>query len=193
MTDEQLMGRVNQGERDCLAELFRRYERPLVNFFLRGFGHPSDAEDLVMETFLRVFRYAERFGDSGSFRAWLYCLALNVARDWARRRGRRPEVTASSVSQEWERVEDDHREGDPEAVAARGALVGVVREAIRALPERERAALLLREYQQLSYDEISAALGTSVGSVKMLLLRGRTRLRKRLEADHLAGLMEVCP
>jgi RNA polymerase sigma-70 factor (ECF subfamily) len=192
MTDEQLMGCVNQGERDGLAELFRRYERPLVNFFLRGFGHPADAEDLVMETFLRVFRYADRFGDRGSFRAWLYCLALSVARDWARRRGRRPEITASSVAEEWARVEDDRRDGHPEAMAVRGALVGVVREAVQGLPERERAALLLREYQQLTYEEIAAALETSVGAVKMLLLRGRTRLRKRLEADHMADLMEVC-
>jgi RNA polymerase sigma-70 factor (ECF subfamily) len=193
MTDEQLMGRVNQGERDCLTELFRRYERPMLNFFMRGFGHPSDAEDLVMETFLRVFRYADRFGDRGSFRAWLYCLALSVARDWARRRGRRPEVTASSVSEEWEETQDDRRAGDPEAMAVRGALVGAVREAIHSLPERERAALVLREYQQLSYEEIGAALETSVGSVKMLLLRARTRLRKRLEGDRTVALMEVCP
>jgi RNA polymerase sigma-70 factor (ECF subfamily) len=193
MTDEELMGRVNAGERDALAELFRRYERPLVNFFVRGFGHPTDAEDLTMETFLRVFRYADRFGDRGNFRAWLYCLALSVARDWARRSRRRPEVSASSVGEAWTSVRDTHRDRDPEAMAVRGTMTAVVREAVLGLPERERAALLLREYQQLNYEEISVALGTSVSAVKMLLLRGRSRLRKRLEPDELDVLMEGCP
>lgn len=192
MTDEQLMGRVNAGERDALAELFRRYERPMVNFFVRGFGHPTDAEDLTMETFLRVFRYADRFGDKGSFRAWLYCLALSVGRDWARRSRRRPEVTASSVEEAWVGATDGRRDRDPEAVAVRGAMARVVREAVLALPERERAALLLREYQQLTYEEIAVALGTSLSAVKMLLLRGRARLRKRLEPDQLDVLMEGC-
>jgi RNA polymerase sigma-70 factor (ECF subfamily) len=192
MNDEQLMERVNHGERAALAELFRRHERPLFNFFLRGFGHPEDAEDLAMETLLRVFRYADRFRGPGSFRAWLYCIALSVARDWSRRRRRRPEVTASSVATEWASVEDDGPEGRPEEMAVRGDLAGTVREAVRGLPEKERTALVLREYQQLSYEEIGAALGTSVGAVKMLLHRGRDRLRKRLEAGPLAELMEVC-
>jgi RNA polymerase sigma-70 factor, ECF subfamily len=192
MTDEQLMERANHGERAALAELFRRYERPLFNFFLRGFGHPEDAEDLAMETLLRVFRSADRFRREGSFRVWLYCIALSVARDWARRRGRRPEVTASSVSAEWAGAEDDRPEGRPEEMAVRGDLAGAVREALRSLPEKERAALLLREYQQFSYEEIGAALGTSIGAVKMLLFRGRSRLRRRLEAGYLAEWMVAC-
>lgn len=192
MTDEQLMERVNHGERAALAELFRRHERPLFSFFLRGFGHPEDAEDLAMETLLRVFRYADRFRGRGSFRAWLYCIALSVARDWSRRRRRRPEVTASSVATEWASAEDDGPEARPEELALRGDLAAAVREAVRSLPEKERAALLLHEYQQLSYEEIATALGTSIGAVKMLLLRGRNRLRKRLEGGPMAELMEVC-
>src|SRR5262249_17052790 len=155
---------------------------PLFNFFLRGFGHPEDAEDLAMETLLRVFRYADRFQGHGSFRAWLYCIALSVARDWARRRRRRPEASASSVEAERAGVEDHGPGGRPEEMAVRGDLAGAVREAVRGLPEKERAALVLREYQQLSYEEISVALGASVGAVKMLLHRGRDRLRKRLQA-----------
>jgi RNA polymerase sigma-70 factor (ECF subfamily) len=192
MTDEQLMERVKHGERTALAELFRRHERPLFNFFRRGFGHPEDAEDLAMETLLRVFRNADRFRSGGSFRAWLYCIAVSVARDWSRRRGRRPEVSASSVAEEWAGAEDDRPEGRPEEMAVRGDLAGAVRDALRTLPEKERAALLLREYQQLSYEEIGAALGASLGSVKMLLLRGRRRLRRHLEADYLAEGRELC-
>jgi RNA polymerase sigma-70 factor (ECF subfamily) len=77
-------------------------------------------------------------------------------------------------------------------MAVRGDLAGAVRDALRSLPEKERAALLLREYQQFSYEEIGAALGASVGAVKMLRLRGRGHLRRQLEADYLAEGRELC-
>ena len=192
MNDEQLMERVNQGDREALADLFRRHQRPLYNFFMRGFGHPEDAEDLAMETLLRVFRHADHFRGRGSFKAWLYRLAINVAHDRRRRAGRRPEVTASSVEAKWAALEDERPDCQPEAMALRDDFRGEVRAAVRELPEKERAALLLREYQQLSYAEIGTVLGTSVPAVKMLLLRARGRVRKRLEAGRLMETREVC-
>jgi len=192
MTDEQLMERVNGGDREALSELFHRHQKPLYNFFLRGFGHPQDAEDLAMETLLRVFRHGDHFQGGGSFKAWLYRLALNVSRDRGRRVRRRPEVTASSMEEQWAALEDEREEQQPEAMALRTSFASTVRAAVRELPEKERAALLLREYQQLSYAEIGAALGASLPAVKMLLVRARGRVKKRLEAGRLAETMEVC-
>jgi RNA polymerase sigma-70 factor, ECF subfamily len=190
MSDEQLMERVVQDDREALAELFRRYQGPLYNFFLRSIGRPEDAEDLAMETLLRVFETAPRFR-GGSFRAWIYRLALNILRDRARRLRYRPECLASSIADAWSALEDQRQEGRPEEMALRGDLAARVRDAIRRLPEKERTALILREYQQLSYAEISTALEVSLPSVKMLLLRGREKVRKRLGAGCPAGAAEA--
>lgn len=194
MTDEQLVRKAGEGDREALAELFARYQQPLFAFFTRSFAAPEDAEDLVMDTLLRVFRNAGQFR-GGSFRGWIYQLALNVGRDRLRRVRRRPELLASAVAEEWETVRETRIGGSPEASALRDEWAGGVRAALQALPEKERAALILREYQQLSYLEISVALGASLPCVKMLLLRGRKRLRASLEASPLVreGSREPLP
>lgn len=192
-SDEQLIERVQRGDRPALGELFERYQKPLFNFFQRGFGHAEDAEDLTMETLLRAFRNAGQFRGVGSFKAWLYHLALNVARDRARRTRRRPEVTASGVGEQWALVEDDRREKQPEEMALRSAVGEAVRAAIRDLPERERVVLILREYHELSYTEICAAARMPLPTVKMTLLRARRRVRERLQAaGGRAGAVELC-
>jgi RNA polymerase sigma-70 factor (ECF subfamily) len=184
--DERLMQRVRAGEREALSALFHRHQKPLFNFFLRGCGHTEEAEDLAMETLVRVFQRAEQFR-GGSFKAWMYRMALNVLRDKARSSRRRPEVTASSVETTWALLEDGREEQRPEAMAMRAALAATVREAVHSLPERERTALVLREYQQLTYDEIAAALGASLPAVKMLIFRARERVRKRLGEEPAGG------
>ena len=182
MTDEELVRRAGTGDREALAELFERHQQPLFAFFTRSFAAPEDAEDLAMETLLRIFRHAGQFR-GGSFRGWMYQLALNVGRDRLRRTRRRPELLASAVEAEWEAVPEARAGNSPEIAALRDEWAGGVRAALQELPEKERAALVLREYQQLSYAEIAVALGTSLPCVKMLLLRGRKRLRARLEAS----------
>lgn len=181
VSDEQLMRQAKEGDREALSALFSRYQGPLYNFFLRSCGRVDDAEDLAMETLLRVFRHAEHFSGTGSFRAWIYRLAVNVSHDRARRAKRRPEVLSSVVRERWLGIEDDRPERRPETMALRGDLAEAVRSAVYALPEKERTALLLREYQQLTYAEIALAMGVSLSAVKMLILRGRDRVRKRLE------------
>lgn len=195
MDDERLIERVRGGDREALAELFERYQKPLYNFFLRACCAADDAEDLVMETLLRVHRHADRYTGRGSFRAWLYCLALNACRDRHRRSRRRPEIPASSVEAQWFQVEDPRAATQPELMAVRGSLAAEVRAAVRALPEKERQALVLREYQQLSCAEISEALQTSLPAAKMLLHRARTRLKRQLTAlvvVEVRELGEVC-
>lgn len=194
MTDEELVQRAGEGDRASLSELFVRHQQPLFAFFVRGFAAPEDAEDLAMETLLRVFQNAGRFR-GGSFRGWMYQLALNVGRDRTRRARRRPELLASTVAAEWEAVPEARAAHSPETAVLRHEWAGDVRAALLHLSEKERAALVLREYQQLSYAEIAVALRTSLPCVKMLLLRGRKRLRARLEASPLMrdGVREPLP
>src|SRR3954447_21361741 len=106
VSDEQLMQQAKRGDREALAGLFHRYQGPLYNFYLRSCGRADDAEDLAMETLLRVFRHAERFSGCGSFRAWMYRLAVNLSHDRPRVQRRRPEVLSSSVREAWLGLED---------------------------------------------------------------------------------------
>jgi RNA polymerase sigma-70 factor, ECF subfamily len=192
MTDEELIGRISAGDREALGELFRRHEKPLYNFFLRAGGTAQDAEDQAMETLLRVFRGAAGFRGGSSFRAWLYRIALNVARDRSRSARRRPELLASGLETLWTSLEDD-RGSRPESMALRSDLAAAVRAAVDALPERERNALLLREYQQLSMQEVGTVLGISEAAAKMLICRARKSVRRRLESRPVPDLLEVCP
>jgi RNA polymerase sigma factor (sigma-70 family) len=190
VTDEELIKLAADGDRDALAELFGRHQKPLFNFFLRGFGHCEEAEE-TMETFVRVFQNAARFRGH-SFRAWLYHIAMNALRDRCRKRTRRSEIPASAVSGEWSAVPDLRPDRHPEPVALRSSLVAAVREAVQGLPERERAAVLLAEFEDFSHQEVGVALGMSTAAVKVLLFRTRRRLRKRLEGTAAGGVVELC-
>ena len=184
--DETLLIRYQEGELAAMEELFARYQRPLYGYARRIVKSNELAEDIVQETFIRLCRLRPgQQPEEGKFASWLYTIATNLCRDAFRRSARHPErpitevyeddeapITTDLWSSEQVSVEDEtmrretHRE---------------VRSVIDQLPKRERVAVLLREYQGLAYDEIAEVMGCTVGSVKLLLHRGRRRLRDLLE------------
>lgn len=185
-SDENLLVRYQEGETAAMEELFRRYQKPLYGYIRRMVGSSELAEDTVQETFIRLCRVsAGQRPEEGKFATWLYTIATNLCRDAFRRSARRPErpiteiyedeeapITAGIWSPEPRSVEDETLQRE---------LRREVKAAIGSLPEREKSALLLREYQGLAYDEIADVMGCTTGSVKLLLHRGRKRLRDILE------------
>lgn len=187
-TDEELMARFQNGDSAAMEELFARFQKPLFNFFYRMVGRREIAEDLVQETFLKLCRFGNTFrGSDAKFTTWLYCVAGNQCRDHLRHSARRPETPL-------ENIEDNHSadnmdigpmtsDSSVEDHFMRTELRATIEAAINTLPEKERTAIVLREYQGLEYKEIAQSLGCPIGSVKVLIFRARQRLRDRLKDD----------
>jgi RNA polymerase sigma-70 factor (ECF subfamily) len=167
-TDEDLMRAVTAGDDRALEELCRRYERPLYGFLARHVGR-GDAEDLQQETWLRVVRHAARFDPSRRFSTWLFQIAVNLARDWHRRA--RPEPVDPAAA-------DRSGPDDSAAVAA-----GIDAERLlRALPEPQRAVVLLRLYYDCTEEETATILGCARGTVKSRLHYALERLSRMHDA-----------
>ena len=175
MDDDELMARTAAGEEEAFRLLVERWERPLFSLLYHLTGSLDDTLDLRQETFLRVFAQAGRYRPQGRFRIWLFRIAGNLARSRYRRRR----------ILRWVRF--DPQEHDlpaaaeaPDASVERAELREAVRRALAALPERQREAVVLRRYHDLSYREIAGVLGTSEEAVESLLQRAAGALRREL-------------
>jgi RNA polymerase sigma-70 factor (ECF subfamily) len=179
MDDEALLERARRGDREAFAELVTRHQDGLYTMALRLLGRPEDACDVVQETFMRAYVNLPKLRGV-SVRAWLYRVALNAGNDVHRRRARRPE---DALERDDGKILDlpDPALG-PDAIAEGRERARVVREALLALPVDYRTAVVLRDVNQLSYEEIAEALRVPLGTVKSRLSRARAML-----ADSLRG------
>ena len=186
-TDEELMARFQAGDSDAMEQLFARFQKPLFNFFYRMVGRRETAEDLVQETFVKLCRFGHTFcGSNAKFTTWLYSVAGNQCRDFIRHSNRRPEMPVADMEETYS--EEDQVElplASLESPVEEHLMQMEFREelkvAINSLPEKERTAIILREYHDLEYKEIAETLGCPIGSVKVLIFRARQRLRERLK------------
>ncbi len=175
VSDDALMVRVGAGEEPAFRLLVERWEQPLFGFLYRMTGSLEDAMDLRQETFLRVFSGAARYRPQGKFRAWLFRIAGNLARGHLRRRR----------IVRWIRLdpaEHDAPSSDPppDAALEREELSRRVGKALDRLPGRQREALVLKRFHDLSYREIAEVLGATEAAVESLLIRAAAGLRREL-------------
>ena len=182
-----LMLRVREGDAAAFTELVELWQARLVTLFFHLTGDHATAEDLAQETFLRVYRARERYRPTAKFTTWIHTIANNVASDLRQRAYRRLErgvptsVSASSSAIGLDQLAIAASGLLPARVADRVELQDVVRQALAGLGERQRMAVLLAKFEQCSYEEIAAAMNTSVPAVKSLLFRARDQLKAALE------------
>ena len=165
-SDEQLMLEFQKGKVEDFEELFRRYLQPIYGFFRRRLNNLSRAEDLAQETFIVILRGTERYEKRAMFRTYLYAVALKLL--WSERRRELRE--AASVPN----VEELAQTGDAAASVW-------IRDAFARLDEDHREVLMLREYEQLSYDEIAQLVKIPINTVRSRLFRARAELKALLE------------
>jgi RNA polymerase sigma-70 factor (ECF subfamily) len=180
--DVELMLRLKKGEDCMLNELMNRWEQPLVRFIYRYIGREVDAFDLAQETFVRIYETRHRYLVRGKFSTWLFTIAANLCRNYLRSRQNRGEfISETWDSEEIERSDSSHaRDDSPDQAAIKSESVALVRAAIDKLPHDLKTAILLFEYESLSYAEISSVLGCSVKAAEMKLYRARQLLREKL-------------
>jgi RNA polymerase sigma-70 factor (ECF subfamily) len=184
--DVKLMLQVRDEVQGAFETLVQRYQDRLVGILAHLIGgDPAAAEDLAQDVFLRVYRARKGYRPRAKFSTWLFTIANNVALNHLRGKGRDPSVRFgdNTDSQALRPTENSvpSAEGTPSTQMRQAELSEVVREAVSALGEDQRMAVLLNKFEEMSYAEIAEVMGKSEAAIKSLLARARTNLRDRLE------------
>ncbi|MGH7226753.1 MAG: RNA polymerase sigma factor [Gemmataceae bacterium] len=152
--------------------LVRRWQQPVARLLFHIVGHEELTADLCQEVFLRVYEHRWRYRESGVFSHWLYRIALNVARDALRRRGRQPRPLGD--------VEPTDNGPSPQTVCEQAERGQIIARTIAELPQPQRVVLVLRHYEDMSFEEIARMLGEPASTIKSRFSAALLRLRDRL-------------
>ena len=182
-TDEMLFSQVQREDMHAFDMIVSRYKTRLYNCVYRMVNNPENAEDLVQETFLRVYKNRHNYQATSNFSTWIYTIALNLARSELRKRKRRQFFSLNSSTHE-----DSNTEGfdlpdtsfGPSDHMEQSELGQAIQKAIDHLPIKYRTVIVLRDVQELSYEQISEILNCPTGTVKSRVNRARLRLQEML-------------
>lgn len=180
--DFELMARIGAGDHAAFRTLVERHQNAVIGTVAKMLGSPNDAEDISQQVFLRIWRNAKRYRPDAKFTTYLFTITRNLVFNETRRRGRKKEVSSDEREENSNHQIADSAERMPDAEFLQSELQLAVDAAIAALPETQRMAVVLRQYDQLSYEEIAGVLQLSVSAVKSLLFRARGTLRESLES-----------
>ncbi|HUG41860.1 MAG TPA: sigma-70 family RNA polymerase sigma factor [Longimicrobiales bacterium] len=188
LDDARLAAEFLDGEARAFTVLADRYHARLLNFVYRMIGDRDRAEDLVQETFVRVYRHLHRYDQNRKFSTWAYTIAGNLAKNELRNRSRNPMVLFQTIRKNWEA---DHRPLEwednryrPDDLFRKRDLREKVEAAVAQLPEHHRVVFVLRELEGKTYEEISDITGVNLGTVKSRLNRARNAFAE-LIAPHI--------
>lgn len=179
--DWTLVEQAKAGDDRAFDALMARYKRPILSFVYRMIGDASEAEDLAQDVFVRAYQNIRKPGfqqTTGAFSTWLFQVSRNAAIDFLRRRKRRPTESLSAMEDNGRHVAS--RCGAADQEMANREIGEQIAAAVARLPEDQRTAVILSEYQELSYAEIAAIMKCSEKAVELRLYRARQFLRQRL-------------
>ena len=180
LSDEDLIGDFQAGDVSAFEEIVRRYKDQLVNFAYRFLGDLEEAEDIAQETFLRVFRKKNAYRNVAKFSTWIYTITGNLAKTELRRRKRRKLISLSSLGFEDKDFDLKDTKKGPEESVHELIKDEFIHRAINLLPDKFREAIIFRDIQELSYEEISTIVKIPLGTVKSRVNRGRLKLQEIL-------------
>lgn len=178
--DVRLMQLAGRGDMAAFEQLVERHQNLVIGTIGRMLGNSSDVEDLAQQVFVRVWRNAGRYVARAKFTTWLLTITRNLVFNELRRRKRHHALPLQVDEEGEERPIADEQTREPDAALLERELDEAIRSAIAELPETQRMAVVLRRYEELSYEEIAEVLGQTVPAVKSLLFRARAELRSRL-------------
>ncbi|MHB1043978.1 MAG: RNA polymerase sigma factor [Eubacteriales bacterium] len=180
-TDKDLIERSKSGDLYAFEVLVRRYEGKVYNIAYRFIGNQADASDLAQEAFLRIYQALPSFRGDSSFMTWLYRIIVNVCRDEIRRQQRYHIVSLDGSRNEENSpvIQVASQEQSPEEIFEQKEFSGIVQECLNELSEEHRLILIMREIQEMSYEEMADALECSLGTVKSRLNRARQSFKEK--------------
>lgn len=175
------MTRVKTGDMAAFEQLIEAHKTRVIGTVAKMLGDELDAEDIAQQVFIRVWNSAHRYEPTAKFTTWLFKITRNLVFNELRRRRRRRSVPLESEEEEHGFQTPDLTTQSPDRSVLDEELQGAIQRAIDSLPEVQRMAIILRRYEDLSYEEIGAVLKLSIPAVKSVLFRARTELRERLK------------
>jgi len=183
LSEAELIAAAQAGRQDAFTEIVERHSGTVYNLALRLMNDPQEAEDVLQETFISAFRALDRFQGRSRLSTWLYRIAVNTARNTIASRQRRPldyeaELSESEQNNVAARLKHDDT---PEASVLSEEIRVTVNRAIEQLPEDLRTAIVLREVEGLSYEEIAEAMDCPVGTVRSRIFRAREAIDRALQ------------
>jgi len=179
--DVRWMQRVAEGDMDALQALIEAHQARVVGTVAKMLGDDVDSEDIAQQVFIRVWNSAGRYTPTAKFTTWLFKITRNLVFNELRRRKRHPTTPLERKEDDFEYQVADPGSPSPAASMLDGELQTAIQHAIDSLPEAQRMAIILRRYEELSYEEIADVLKLSVPAVKSILFRARGDLRERLQ------------
>ena len=187
-TDQQLVQRAQRGDLRAFDLLVLKYQGRIAALISRYVSDAGEVEDVTQEAFIKAYRALGKFRGDSAFYTWLYRIAANAAKNHLVAKGRRPGADATiEDAQGFEEGGLLSESASPEALAMGGELAVVVESALNALPDELKAALMLREFDGLSYDDIADILGCPVGTVRSRIFRAREAIDQRVKEQISGG------
>ncbi|MCG8325352.1 MAG: RNA polymerase sigma factor RpoE [Thiotrichales bacterium] len=183
VTDQELVKRVQNGDKKAFDLLVLKYQQKIVNLVSRFVRNQSDALDVTQEAFLKAYRALPKFRGDSAFYTWIYRIAVNTAKNYLAVQARRPSGVDMDIS-EIEQIQGENALKDnatPENLVLRDEIQTTVVNAIEALPEDLKAAITLRELEGLSYEEIAEVMECPIGTVRSRIFRAREAIDKELK------------
>lgn len=184
-SDHQLIEATKQGDEAAFAEIVNRYRNPLTNYLFRMLNDYEEAVDLAQETFVRVYFAIERYHTDYAFSTYIYRIATNLAISEIRKKRRRKLLSLTSFFQNEEGDAQEFHLPDEKSLPDEDLIENernrTIEKAIATLPDKYRAPIILREIQELSYEEIAQILGLGLGTTKSRISRARGLLRDKLK------------
>ncbi len=180
-TDEKLISRFQAGDERAYVELVNRYKDKLLNFVFQFLGDIEQAEDVVQDTMLRLYEKKHYYKEIAKFSTWIYTIARNLANTELRKRKRRKTTYLSQMSKEERQYEIPAVQDDVDQSLHNEFINDRIQSAINNLPEHFKLVIILRDIQELSYDDISNIVEVPLGTIKSRINRARIQLQAELQ------------
>jgi len=181
--DQQLVERVQRGDKAAFDLLVTKYQRKIFRLLSRLIRDPAEIEDVAQEAFIKAYRALPNFRGDSAFYTWLYRIAINTAKNWLVSQGRRAPTSTETEIEDAETFDDGEHLRDlntPDSMLLTRQVADAVNRAIEKLPEDLKTAIVLRELEGLSYEEIAETMNCPIGTVRSRIFRAREAIAAEL-------------